>query len=48
MMTGNLLQIFDLMNERYTVIELDQRADCNAIQTVLEEMTGARTVSILF
>jgi hypothetical protein len=36
------------MNQRYTVVELDRRDDCNAIQTILEEMTGARTVSILF
>ncbi|XP_023706269.1 glutaredoxin-like [Cryptotermes secundus] len=40
--------IFDGMNQRYTAVELDRRDDCNAIQTVLEEMTGARTVPRIF
>jgi hypothetical protein len=40
--------VFDDLQQVYTAIELDNRDDGATIQTILEQMTGARTVSILF
>lgn len=36
------------MKKKYTAIELDQRDDGDEIQTILGEMTGARTVPRVF
>ncbi|KAK6628004.1 hypothetical protein RUM43_002100 [Polyplax serrata] len=41
-------EIFDNLNRKYTVIELDKREDGSAIQTVLGQMTGVRTVPRVF
>lgn len=41
-------QVFDKIDKNYTAIELDNRDDASDIQDVLEELTGARTVSFLF
>lgn len=40
--------MFDKIDKHYTAIELDNRDDASDIQDVLEELTGARTVSFLF
>lgn len=40
--------MFDALNRKYTVVELDQREDGSAIQTVLGEITGVRTVPRVF
>jgi len=40
--------VFDTLQYKYTVVELDNRADGHAIQNILEQMTGARTVSTHF
>jgi len=37
--------VFDTLQYKYTAVELNNRADGNAIQNVLEQMTGVRTVS---
>lgn len=42
------LQVFDSLNKAYKTIELDEREDADEIQTVLGEMTGARTVPRVF
>lgn len=36
--------MFDKLNEKYTAIELDERDDGEEIQSILGEITGARTV----
>ncbi|XP_032687450.1 glutaredoxin-C4-like isoform X2 [Odontomachus brunneus] len=41
-------QVFDSLNKAYMVIELDDREDADEIQTVLGEITGARTVPRVF
>ncbi|XP_044252695.1 glutaredoxin-C4-like [Tribolium madens] len=41
-------EIFDEMDQKFTVIELDNRKDCEEIQEVLGQMTGARTVPRVF
>ncbi|XP_004211728.1 uncharacterized protein LOC101237907 [Hydra vulgaris] len=38
----------DAVNATYTVLEIEDRVDCEDIQDVLEEMTGARTVPRVF
>lgn len=38
------LEALDKINCKYTVIELTKRNDCSALQDVLKDMTGARTV----
>ncbi|CRL00806.1 CLUMA_CG014058, isoform A [Clunio marinus] len=39
---------FKKLNQDYLTIELDGRPDCQAIQNVLGEMTGAKTVPRVF
>ncbi|XP_015172347.1 PREDICTED: glutaredoxin-C4-like isoform X1 [Polistes dominula] len=41
-------QVFDSLNKKYTAIELDERDDAEEIQSVLGEITGARTVPRVF
>ncbi|PSN58141.1 hypothetical protein C0J52_01004 [Blattella germanica] len=41
-------EVFDNLKQKYTTIELDNRDDADAIQSVLGEMTGARTVPRVF
>ncbi|XP_054007873.1 uncharacterized protein LOC128891922 isoform X1 [Hylaeus anthracinus] len=41
-------EVFDSLNQKYTAIELDERDDGNEIQSILGEMTGARTVPRVF
>ena len=41
-------QVFDKMNKKYLAIELNERDDGDEIQSVLGEMTGARTVPRVF
>ncbi|XP_014484089.1 PREDICTED: glutaredoxin-C4-like isoform X2 [Dinoponera quadriceps] len=41
-------QVFDSLNKTYMAIELDGREDADEIQSVLGEMTGARTVPRVF
>ncbi|XP_076241137.1 uncharacterized protein LOC143183479 isoform X2 [Calliopsis andreniformis] len=41
-------QVFNKLQQKYTTIELDQRDDWDEIQTILGEMTGARTVPRVF
>ncbi|XP_011150080.1 glutaredoxin-C4-like isoform X3 [Harpegnathos saltator] len=41
-------QVFDSLNKTYMAIELDDREDADEIQTILGEMTGARTVPRVF
>lgn len=36
--------MFDKINQKYTVIELDDRDDGDSIQDCLQSITGARTV----
>lgn len=40
--------VFDTLQYKYTAVELDKRADGHAIQNILEQMTGARTVPRIF
>ena len=40
--------MFDALNRRYTVIELDQRDDGSAIQAALGQITGVKTVPRIF
>lgn len=40
--------MFDSLKKSYTAIELDDRDDADDIQSVLGEMTGARTVPRVF
>lgn len=37
--------MFDKLDQKFTAIELDEREDADEIQSVLGEITGARTVS---
>ncbi|XP_003491196.1 glutaredoxin-C4-like [Bombus vosnesenskii] len=41
-------QVFDKMNKKYLAIELNERDDGDEIQSILGEMTGARTVPRVF
>ncbi|XP_076680280.1 uncharacterized protein LOC143375239 [Andrena cerasifolii] len=41
-------EIFDDLKRKYTTIELDERDDGDEIQSILGEMTGARTVPRVF
>ncbi|XP_057655671.1 uncharacterized protein LOC130893494 isoform X1 [Diorhabda carinulata] len=41
-------QVFDQMGVSYTTIELENREDGDEIQSILGEMTGARTVPRVF
>ena len=41
-------KIFDDLKRKYTTIELDERDDGDEIQSILGEMTGARTVPRVF
>ncbi|XP_029050709.1 glutaredoxin-C4-like [Osmia bicornis bicornis] len=41
-------QVFDNMQKKYTAIELDEREDGDEIQSILGDMTGARTVPRVF
>lgn len=43
-----LLQQFKKINFDFLTIELEDRPDCNQIQDVLGEMTGARSVPRVF
>lgn len=45
MFVWNLLQVFDKVNQKYTVMELNERDDGDAIQDILLDKTGARSVS---
>lgn len=40
-----LFKVFENIDKKYSVIELDQRNDGDDIQDVLGELTGTRTVS---
>lgn len=40
-------QQFQKLNFPFTTVELENRDDCNQIQAVLGELTGATTVSII-
>ena len=37
-------EVFDNLKQKFTAIELDQRDDCDEIQAILGEITGAKTV----
>jgi glutaredoxin 3 len=41
-------EVFEKLQKKYTAIELDQRSDADEIQSILGEMTGARTVPRVF
>ncbi|XP_060522165.1 uncharacterized protein LOC132699460 isoform X3 [Cylas formicarius] len=41
-------EVFDKLKEKYTTIELDERDDGDEIQSILGEITGARTVPRVF
>ncbi|XP_076757775.1 uncharacterized protein LOC143427487 [Xylocopa sonorina] len=41
-------EVFDSLQKKYTVIELDERNDGDDIQSILGELTGARTVPRVF
>ncbi|CAG9817797.1 unnamed protein product [Phaedon cochleariae] len=41
-------EVFDKLNAKYTEITLENRDDGEAIQSILGEMTGARTVPRVF
>lgn len=41
-------QAFQKINVNYFALELDKRDDCDAVQDVLGQLTGARSVSFLF
>ncbi|CAK9834398.1 GRXC4 [Anthophora retusa] len=41
-------QVFDNLHKKYIAIELDEREDGDEIQSILGEMTGARTVPRVF
>lgn len=38
-------KVFDNMGQKYAVVELNQHPQCNQVQDVLNDLTGARTVS---
>lgn len=40
--------IFEDIDQKFTAVELDNRADCQEIQEVLGQMTGATTVPRVF
>ncbi|KAF2901627.1 hypothetical protein ILUMI_04552 [Ignelater luminosus] len=40
--------VFEKLKQNYTAIELDQRNDGEEIQTILGEITGAKTVPRVF
>lgn len=44
---SNFLQVFKDLGVPYEVYELDKEANGMAVQDVLDNMTGARTVSML-
>lgn len=41
-------EVFDNLKQKFTAIELDKREDCDEIQGILGELTGAKTVRITF
>ncbi|XP_044738397.1 glutaredoxin-C4-like [Chrysoperla carnea] len=41
-------EVFDKLKHKYTAIELDERNDTDAVQDILGEMTGARSVPRVF
>ncbi|KAJ8948647.1 hypothetical protein NQ318_022715 [Aromia moschata] len=41
-------EVFDKLKEKYTAVELDSREDGEEIQSILGEITGARTVPRVF
>ncbi|XP_069705713.1 uncharacterized protein [Periplaneta americana] len=41
-------EVFDNLKQKYTAIELDTRDDGDTIQSILGEITGARTVPRVF
>jgi len=41
-------EVFDKMGQKYTVIELNKHPQGTAVQDVLKDMTGARTVPRVF
>lgn len=41
-------QVFENLQKKYTAIELDEREDGDEIQSILGDMTGARTVPRVF
>lgn len=47
-MTPVLLQEFEKLGQKFTAIEIENRADCDEIQGVLGEMTGAKSVPRVF
>lgn len=41
-------EVFDKLDQKFTAVELDEREDADEIQSVLDEITGARTVPRVF
>jgi glutaredoxin 3 len=41
-------EVFDSIKQKFTAIELDKRDDCEEIQAILGEITGAKTVPRVF
>ncbi|XP_043262360.1 glutaredoxin-C4-like [Colletes gigas] len=41
-------KVFDSLQQKYTAIELDERDDGDEIQSILSNITGARTVPRVF
>ncbi|XP_066259962.1 uncharacterized protein [Euwallacea similis] len=41
-------EVFDKLKEKYTVVELDKRDDGDEIQSILGDITGAKTVPRVF
>ncbi|XP_066152786.1 uncharacterized protein Grx1 [Euwallacea fornicatus] len=41
-------EVFDKLKEKYTAVELDKRNDGDEIQSILGDITGARTVPRVF
>ncbi|XP_021915526.1 glutaredoxin-C4-like isoform X2 [Zootermopsis nevadensis] len=41
-------KVFDDLHQVYTAVELNKRDDGDTIQTILEQITGARTVPRVF
>ncbi|XP_065165496.1 uncharacterized protein [Atheta coriaria] len=41
-------EVFDKLQQKYTAVELDNRADADEVQAILGEITGARTVPRVF
>jgi len=41
-------KVFDNMGQKYAVVELNQHPQCNQVQDVLNDLTGARTVPRVF